>query len=59
MIEIGPTIWDLAAPALVVREAGGTFTAFDGSASVEGPTALASNGRLHEQFLRRLSAASG
>ncbi len=59
MFEVGPTLWDLAAPALIVREAGGAFTAFDGSASVAGPTALASNGLLHEELRRRLSAASG
>jgi histidinol-phosphatase len=59
MFEVGPTLWDLAAPALVVREAGGTFTAFDGSPSVAGPTALASNGRLHDELRARLSAASG
>ena len=59
MFEVGPTLWDLAAPALVVREAGGTFTDFDGSPSVAGPTALATNGQLHGELLRRLSAASG
>jgi histidinol-phosphatase len=59
MFETGPTLWDLAAPALVVREAGGTFTAFDGSPAIAGPTALASNGLLHDEILRRLSAASG
>lgn len=59
MFEVGPTLWDLAAPALVVREAGGTFTAFDGSPSIQGPTALATNSRLHEELLRRLSAPSG
>ena len=47
MFEVGPTLWDLAAPAFLVREAGGTFTAFDGSPSVARPSALATNGLLH------------
>jgi histidinol-phosphatase len=58
MFEVGPTLWDLAAPAFLVREAGGTFTAFDGSPSVAGPSALATNGLLHEVLRRRLSVAS-
>ena len=30
MLEIGPTLWDLAAPALIVEEAGGRLTDFAG-----------------------------
>jgi histidinol-phosphatase len=56
MLERGPTLWDLAAPALIVREAGGRFTTFDGSPSVSGPTALATNGLLHEEVLGRLAS---
>jgi myo-inositol-1(or 4)-monophosphatase len=40
--------WDVAAGALIVREAGGTITRIDGSADVIGAgSVLASNGRLH------------
>jgi myo-inositol-1(or 4)-monophosphatase len=40
--------WDLAAGTVVVREAGGTVSATDGSAfSVEGGQVLATNGLLH------------
>ena len=55
MVETGPTLWDLAAPALVVREAGGRFTSFTGSNAIDGPTALATNGLLHGEVLRRLA----
>jgi histidinol-phosphatase len=54
MVEVGPTLWDLAAPALVVREAGGRMTDFGGAPSVAGPTALATNGLLHAEVLRLL-----
>lgn len=55
MLETGPTLWDLAAPALIVREAGGRFTGFDGGEAVAGPTALATNGLLHDEVLRRIA----
>jgi histidinol-phosphatase len=55
MLEIGPTVWDLAAPALIVREAGGRFTDFAGSDSYAGPQALASNGPLHPALVEILS----
>lgn len=56
MLEIGPTIWDLAAPALIVAEAGGRLTDFAGRDSYAGPQALASNGRLHDAMVALLSA---
>jgi len=55
MLEIGPTVWDLAAPALIVREAGGRLTDFAGRDSYAGPQALASNGPLHPALLEILS----
>jgi len=57
MLEIGPTLWDLAAPSLIVREAGGRLTDFAGRASHAGPQALASNGRLHDQLVTALAGA--
>ena len=41
--------WDLAALDVVVREAGGRFTALDGTPGSGGGSALATNGLLHEQ----------
>jgi len=54
MIEIGPTLWDLAAPALIVREAGGRISDFSGNDSYAGPQALASNGLVHAALVREL-----
>lgn len=54
MLEHGPTLWDLAAPALIVEEAGGRLTDFAGTPSYAGPEALASNGRLHDALTRVL-----
>ena len=50
--DLGP--WDLAAPAIVVEEAGGRMTDFDGRRSFASGEALATNGWLHEAFLDRL-----
>jgi len=55
MVEIGPTLWDLAAPALVVREAGGQMTDFSGDPSYAGPEAVASNGVLHPAVIAALA----
>ena len=44
--------WDVAAGALLVREAGGTVSAIDGGPfTVGGGSTLASNGRLHAEML--------
>jgi histidinol-phosphatase len=48
---IGVTLWDLAAPMLVVEEAGGRFTDLDGHARADGGSAVASNGLLHDAAL--------
>ena len=54
-VEIGsdPTVslWDLAAPMLIVEEAGGRFTDLSGAATPSGGSALATNGRLHDAVL--------
>lgn len=55
MLEIGPTLWDLAAPALIVREAGGRITDFAGRDSYAGPQALATNGLLHAAVVEHLA----
>ncbi len=45
------SLWDLAAPQVIVEEAGGTFTDLGGVRSAEGGDALATNGLLHEPAL--------
>ena len=54
MVEVGPNSWDLAAPMIVVEEAGGRMTDLHGVRSVHNGTALATNGVLHEEIVRRL-----
>jgi histidinol-phosphatase len=50
--------WDLAAPWILVEEAGGRITDFDGRRSLERGEALATNGVLHDEIIRRLGADS-
>jgi len=45
---------DLAAPSLVVTEAGGRFTDLSGRDGPAGGSAVATNGLLHDEVLRRL-----
>ncbi|KDA05789.1 histidinol phosphatase [Microbacterium sp. CH12i] len=43
--------YDIAAAVPIVREAGGTFTSFDGVETISARSSLASNGILHNAFL--------
>jgi myo-inositol-1(or 4)-monophosphatase len=55
--EFGLKSWDTAAGALIVREAGGQVTDFDGKPFMPGDyVCLASNGRIHEEM--RVTAAA-
>ncbi len=45
------SLWDLAAPQVIVEEAGGAFTDLAGVRTAGGGDALATNGLLHEQAL--------
>jgi histidinol-phosphatase len=49
------SLWDLAPLDILVREAGGTFTGLDGVAGPHSGSAVATNGRLHDAVLNRLS----
>jgi len=50
--------WDCAAGFLIVREAGGVVTDFDGApGSIDYPEVVASNGLIHEQVLEVLRSA--
>ena len=49
------SVWDLAPLDILVREAGGTFTSLAGVAGPHGGSAVATNGRLHDAVLTRLS----
>jgi histidinol-phosphatase len=45
------SLWDLAAPQVIVEEAGGTFTDLGGVSTADGGDALATNGLLHDKAL--------
>jgi histidinol-phosphatase len=49
--------WDLAALQVIVEEAGGRFTNLDGVPGPDGGSVVVSNGRLHDEVLRRLVPA--
>jgi histidinol-phosphatase len=51
MIDIELKPWDLAAPKIIIEEAGGRFTDFRGVPSIYGGSAVASNGRIHDAVL--------
>jgi myo-inositol-1(or 4)-monophosphatase len=56
--ETDLSAWDMGAGALIVREAGGRVTRYDGSEfRVEGREVLATNGPLHEEMMAVLAAA--
>jgi histidinol-phosphatase len=46
--------WDMAAVQIVVEEAGGRFTNFEGEARPDGGSAVSTNGVLHDKVLRYL-----
>jgi histidinol-phosphatase len=56
VVETNVNILDIAALAVIVREAGGRFTDLRGGAlTLQTNSVLASNGRLHESFLSALT----
>ncbi len=46
------SLWDLAAPKVIVEEAGGRFTDLNGSPTADGGDAIATNGLVHQQALK-------
>jgi len=56
MIEPELQPWDLAAPLIVIEEAGGRLTDWSGRRTYAGGNAVASNGFVHEAILERLNA---
>jgi histidinol phosphatase-like enzyme (inositol monophosphatase family) len=52
VVEPAMQVWDCAAAAAIVAEAGGSWSDLDGRRTLRGGTFVASNGRLHEALLR-------
>jgi len=48
MVEHGVHAWDVAATKILVEEAGGVFTDWDGTPTIHRPDVIATNGKLHE-----------
>ena len=55
ILEPYGAIYDFAAPALLIEEAGGKFTDFDGKFSLTSGNAIATNGLLHNQVIKILN----
>ncbi len=56
MIECGMHAWDVAAPLVLIEEAGGRVTDVTGARRIDAPSFVGSNGHLHDELLRRLTA---
>jgi histidinol-phosphatase len=47
-LDPAASLWDLAAPQLIVEEAGGVFNDLGGGRTADGGDAIASNGLVHD-----------
>jgi histidinol-phosphatase len=54
MIDTGTHPWDVAGIKVIIEEARGRFTDWDGTATINRPDVVASNGRLHDIILQEL-----
>jgi histidinol-phosphatase len=59
MVEHGVHVWDVAAIKPIVEEAGGRFSTWDGTADLDRPDVVVSNGKVHDEALRVLRGAEG
>lgn len=57
MLETDLKSWDMAAPQVLIEEAGGRVTDVFGERRIDAPSFVGSNGLLHDEILRRLRAA--
>lgn len=57
MIDPDVKPYDICAPAVLVREAGGRFSSLEGADTIYGGGAIASNGRVHEALVATLRAS--
>lgn len=54
VVDPGITPWDIAPASILVREAGGRFSDWSGTDTIEGDAFVASNGRVHGELLALL-----
>ncbi|MEA2551101.1 MAG: histidinol-phosphatase [Actinomycetota bacterium] len=55
MLEPELSLWDYAAMQVIVEEAGGRMTTFDGGPPVHGGSVVSTNGVIHDAVLERLA----
>jgi histidinol-phosphatase len=51
MVDYGVHEWDIAGLKVIVEEAGGRFTDWDGDNDLTRPDCVASNGKVHDEAL--------
>jgi len=56
MVDAEVALWDVAPMPIILREAGGRFTNWDGTEDPAGGSGLATNGHLHDELLASLLA---
>ena len=54
MVDPGVQPYDVCAAAVLIREAGGTFTSLSGEDTIYGGGGVASNGRIHDELVAAL-----
>ena len=59
MLELELATWDFAALQVIVEEAGGRISQFDGAQLVHGGSVLTTNGWLHEEIVAKLGPGVG
>jgi len=57
MVDPGVQPYDICAPAVLIREAGGRFSSLSGEATIYGGGAIASNGVIHDELVAALQAS--
>ena len=57
MVDPGVKPYDVCAPAVLIREAGGRFTSLQGEETIYAGSAIASNGLIHDELVAALSAS--
>jgi histidinol-phosphatase len=58
-VSLGTSVWDVAAPALIVHEAGGAWSDADGAGSLESGSLVTAGRRVHPQAIGLLRGAGG
>ena len=56
MIDARLNIWDAAALQPIIREAGGTFSGWNGLERIDTGDGVSTNGRVHDELLALLTA---